>query len=138
MATSEKESKVTLRISSSVHSLLEIIDIIKEQPSKGHEKGELVSAKSLTPRYREESLWFLDSGLSKSSTIDEHLLKICEFIDAHFDNLKSLASIGCDISLYCCFTTFNGQGGFVLTNEVIKKFSALPIDIVFDFYSIDS
>ncbi|MCK9620235.1 MAG: DUF4279 domain-containing protein [Methylobacter sp.] len=138
MVATEKESKVTLRISSSMHSLLEIIDIIGEIPSKGYEKGDVISAKSLTQRYREESLWFLESGLHQSATIDEHLLKVSEFIDTHFDKLKKLISIGCDITLYCCFTTYNGQGGFVLTNEIIKKFSTLPIDIVFDLYSIDS
>jgi hypothetical protein len=137
MTTSEKEFKVTLRISSRVHSLLEIIDILGKKPSRGHEKGEVISAKSLTPRFREESLWFLESGISKNSSIDEHLLKITEFIDNNFDSIRNLTLIGCDISLYCCLTTFNGQGGFVLTNEVIKKFSALPVDIVFDFYSID-
>jgi hypothetical protein len=137
MANSDKESKVTLRVSSSEHSLLEIIDIIGEKPSSGYEKGELVSSKSAIPPYREESLWFLESGLSKDFTIDEHLLKVTEFIESNCDKLKSLISIGCDIDVYCCYTTYNGQGGFVLTSDIIKKFSVLPIDIVFDFYSID-
>lgn len=138
MAISDKESKVTLRISSSAHSLLELIDIIGENPSRGYEKGDLVSSKSATPRYREESLWFLDSGLSKDFTIDEHLLKVTEFIESNCDKLKSLISKGCDIDVYCCFTSFNGQGGFVLTSDIIKKFSVLPIDMVFDLYLIDA
>ena len=138
MANSEKEAKVTLRISSGTHSLFELIDIIGENPSNGYGKGDLVSTKSATPRYREESLWFLESGLSKDSTIDEHLLKVTEFIESNCDKLKSLVSVGCGIDVYCCFTTFNEQGGFILTSDIIKKFSALPIDIVFDLYSIDN
>lgn len=138
MATSEKETKATLRISSSTHSLLEIIDIIGENPSRGYSKGDAVSSKSPIQRYREESHWFLESGLSKDSTIDDQLLKVVEFIESNFDKLKCLISIGCDLTVYCCFTTYNGQGGFVLTNDIIKRFAILPVDIVFDLYSIDT
>lgn len=136
MANSEKESKVSLRISSSILTISEISQVVGELPSESVEKGELISTRNSTPRFREESFWFIESGLLPSASLDEHLEKIAEFIELHISALQELVSKGCDIGVYCSFTTFSGQGGFFLNSDILQKLTMLPIDLMVDVYSI--
>ena len=137
MNSFDTEAGVSLRIASRMRSVLDITRVIGVSPSKSCEKGELISKKSRAPRYREESLWFVASGLPLSAPIEEHLLKIAEFIDNHLPALQ-LLSAECDIGIYCCFTIYKGQGGFVLDNEILQRFLRLPIDLWIDLFSISS
>ena len=137
MANSEKESKVSLRISTSNLTISEISLILGEQPTESVEKGKLISTRSPTPRFHQETLWFIESGLSSNETFDTHLEKIAEFIETHISVLQELISKGCDIGIYCSFTTFNGQGGLLLSSEVLKKLAMLPIDLMIDLYAIN-
>ncbi len=132
----DKEAAVSLRISSRVLSVSDITRIVGASPSESFEKGALISSKSRVPKYREESGWFVASGLSPSAPIEDHLWKIAEFIDNHLPALQSLTSES-DIGIYCNFTICSGQGGFVLTNEVLQKFLRLPLDMWIDLFSIN-
>lgn len=136
MKPCDKEAAVSLRISSGVLSVSDITQIVGVSPSESYEKGELISKRSRLPKYREESGWFIESGLSSSIPIEEHLQKIAEFIDDHLPALQSLTA-ECDIGIYCNFTICSGQGGFVLDNEVLHKLLRLPIDLWVDLFSVN-
>ena len=133
----DKEAVVSLRIASRVRSVSDITQAVGVPPSKSVEKGELMSKRSRVPKYREESLWFIGSGLLPSAPIEDHLQKITEFIDVHLSSLQPL-SADCDIGVYCNFTICTGQGGFVLTNELLQKLLRLPLDLWVDLFSVSS
>ena len=43
----------------------------------------------------------------------------------------------CDVEVFCSYSTFNGQGGFVLTHELAERIAGSGVDVVFDLYALD-
>ncbi len=64
----------------------------------------------------------------------EALLQHLEPRRAALEQLRGQARI----CLFCGFSSGNGQGGFTLTPEVLRRISALGLELVLDLYPPDA
>lgn len=122
----------SLRISSKTLNVADITKILGMQPTRTHEKGEPFSSRNPS-RLRQESLWLLESGLDSSEPLDAHMEKLADFIQEKAVLLKYLIPI-CYMDIFCGVFSESGQGGFVFNPVILKKLTAIPIEIVFDLY----
>jgi hypothetical protein len=84
-------------------------------------------------KIRQESSWILESGLDESEPLNLHINKLLLSIESKVERFKELMSV-CDIEIFCGFSSENGQGGFVLDAELLKRMSIIPLDLVLDLY----
>ena len=123
----------SLRISSNIISVEEITNIIGLSPTRFHIKGELMSKRNPKSQKHGSNLWILDSGLPDSNDIEKHLNKLGSLIESKLSELQSLED-KCEIDISCGTTFKSGQNTLLLSSEILKKISLLPLDLVFDVY----
>lgn len=133
--TDNKWNSATLRISSNTISAAEITVILGVKPTNSYEKGTPVSSRNPKSLLRQESVWLLESGLDNSEPLDTHIAKLISLVEGKFDLFKELIPV-CHIDIFCGFSSENGQGGFVLDAGLLKRLTAIPVDIVFDLYPL--
>jgi len=128
-----KWSAVSLCIASQALSTVEITRILDTRPHSTTEKGSPVSKRNPSGPVQQQSVWMLESGVNSNEPLETHITKLVEYIEAHRVLLEGLLS-NCTIDLRCSFSSSNGQGGFVLDTLLLKRLSALPIDLIVDLY----
>ncbi len=124
------ELKVTLRISSKEHTLLDLERILGK-PSNGYSKGDIYSRNKIK---REQSLWALESSSLPNADFESHLNEIIDFLDNKKKKLSDLRG-KCELDIFCMLSSDNGQGGAVLSSQVMKKISQYRLDIILDVYA---
>lgn len=124
----------SLRISSNILSAVEITNIIGLSPTSFRVKGELMSKRNPKSQKHGLNLWILDSGLPDCNDIEEHLKKLGSLIESKIFELQSLED-KCEMDIFCGITLKGGQNTLLLTSEIIKKISLIPLDLVFDIYT---
>jgi ribosomal protein L19 len=127
-------SSVALRISSATLKCSNITESLNIQPTRCHEKGDLISKRNPQSPVRQESLWILESDLSKLLPMEEHLDQITDLIEQKVDVLRSIASQS-TIDVFCGVFLKTSQGGFLLSPELLRKLNLLSVEIIFDLYS---
>ena len=130
------KSSATLRINSASLTAAAITDILGIAPSKSYEKGDLVSARSPKPIYRQSAMWQWSSQLGETSSINEHLGAICKLLDEKKDKIQFLKN--CQLDIFCGVFSDSEQIGFDLDHQTILALSVYPIDLVFDAYGVHS
>jgi len=133
MENDEKWSSASLHISSETIALNDICEILNTNASHSHERGSPVSPRNPNSPLRQKNLWILNSSLEDSLPLENHIEELVTFLELKYDALKKLFS-KCEIELFCGFSSTCGQGGFVLTADLLKRISVFPIDIVLDLY----
>lgn len=131
--SSVKYSSVTLRIASKTMKAREITDVMEEMPSESHDVGEILSAKSAQLTLRSESLWLLLFDVPEERPLEEHIDALLSFAEKRQSQLSRLSSV-CDIEVYCSYSTFNGQGGFVFDHVLAKRMALTGMDFIFDLF----
>lgn len=129
----EKWSRASLRISSNTMSAAEITHTLGLKPTSSYEKGTPLSKRNPKSAVRQQSVWILESGLDSSQPLAQHIACLVALVEEKIDVLKKLLPI-CDIDIFCGFSSESGQGGFVLNAALLKRITAIPIDIVLDLY----
>lgn len=129
----EKWSSASIRIASRSTDADRISRLLDTEPSVSYKKGLPVNSRNPGGPLRQEHLWIMESGLDTSRSLDAHLAKLVTFIEQKTEDLKRLLP-DCEIGLFCGFSSGNGQGGLVLNADLLKKITAIPIDIVLDLY----
>jgi hypothetical protein len=97
------------------------------------EKGSRLSWSNPDSSISQENYWLLDSGLADSDPLDAHVTKLVSYIEQNISALKALLT-DCEIDLWCAFASGTSQGGFVLDAELLKKLTAIPINLIIDLY----
>ena len=69
--------------------------------------------------------------------MDLHLERIVEIIENSIAEFKTLLP-KCKIEISCGFSSGNGQGGFVINADLMRKLIIIPADIVMDLYPPES
>lgn len=128
-----KFSSVSLRVASKVKSCTEISDTLGLTPSKVFEIGDSLRIKSSPEKIREESLWLLDLNLNETLPLEDHLNEIVALLNEKMDGIRHI-KMDSDVDLFCCYSSDNGQGGFVLNGVLLNNLGTLGIDVVFDLY----
>ncbi len=129
----DKWNAASIRIFSRSMSPQEISEALNSEPTHSHKKGDPVSKRNPEGAKRNENLWVLESGIDSSEPLDGHIEKLVEIIERKLDAFKILLQ-KCEIDIFCGFSSENGQGGFVITSDLMKRLTIIPIDIVLDLY----
>ena len=126
-------SSAVLRIMSKNMSIQYISDKMDSMPTEYHIKGELCSKRNPKSKIREENLWILKSKLSERETLESHIEYFLSFLKEKADSIMELKH-ECEIEIMCAFSSENGQGGFTLSQEVLKELTVYPIDLSINLY----
>lgn len=118
--TNKKWHSASLRIVSLTMSPAEITKTLGIEPTRAYAIGTPVK-------------WILESGLDESEPLNLHINKLLLLIESKVERFKELISV-CDIEIFCGFSSENGQGGFVLDAELLKRLNIIPLDLVLDLY----
>ena len=81
----------------------------------------------------EENLWMLESWAESSLPLEIHILQLVDFLEQRLPGVTKLIR-DCDIDIFCQYSSANGQGGFTLEADVMKRLIAIPLEIIFDIY----
>lgn len=133
MISDKKWSLVSICISSQTIDPAKISSVLNIKASSSHEKGELINRRNPNGPRRQENLWVLESDLDSSEPLEHHMKTMISIIENKIDSFENLIP-HCKLELFCGFSSENGQGGFVLDSGLLKRATAIPIDIVFDLY----
>ncbi len=133
MVNDDKWSSASLRISSETITLNEICEKLNTRATRSYERGSPVNPKSSNSPLRQENLWILKSSLDDTLPLERHIEELVNFLEHNIDVFKTMFP-KCEIELFCGFSSTYGQGGCILTSDLIKRISAFPIDIVLDLY----
>ena len=133
MKDNEKWSSASLRISSEIITLKEICEILNTNASSSFAKGTRLNAKNPNSLLRPENLWILNSNLNDLLPLEKHIEELINFLEEKSENLKEL--IGkCGFEMFCGFSSTSGQGGVLLSANLLKRITVFPIDVVLDLY----
>lgn len=135
MSQAEKWATATLRIHSVVLNPEAISNALRTPPTNLALRGELMSPRNPKSSKRERHLWALESSLGAESSLEDQIENMIEFIEKNLIIIKRLIK-ECEIDLFCGYSSSTGQGGICLEASIIKRLSAVPIDLVFDIYTI--
>ena len=120
-------------ITSKKLSIEDISSKLNTQPTRYHVKGERYSKRNPKSRVREENLWILESALSDQDTIESHVEHFLSFLKENEDGIKALQA-ECEFYIHCAYSSENGQGGFTLDHETLKKITTYPVDLSINLY----
>ena len=101
-------------------------------PTKSHDVGSLVSARSQTRR--NDSGWILHSnGHMTTQPLAEQIEELVQFAEAHSEVLDRLRP-SCDIDLFCGVGERTINAGFQLRPDLTRRIAALELTITVHFY----
>ena len=129
----KKTSSVSLRVASKKKSCEEISDALGLVATKSGKKGESMGIRSNPERKRDESLWLYDLDLDERRPLEEHLDNIAKMLEQKINGIRAIKD-SCDVELFCSYATENGQGGFIINQQLLSRLNTLGIDVVFDLY----
>lgn len=133
--SSAQTSSISLRVASRTIDCREISSILDMEASRTHAKGELFSPRSPSSKKLEEAIWLFELDFDEQLPLEKHIEGLLEILKGKAERLRK-AKENCDVDLICCFSTENGQGGFVLNHDLLRELSLMKIDVVFDIYSL--
>lgn len=133
MRDNEKWATASLRVHSRTMNAQEISLLLGEKPTRTAEKGQLKSLRNPKSAVFGEHLWLPESGLD-STQLEDHIRILVDFIEKKLAAFEALAA-NCEIDIFCGYSASNGQGGFVLEANLLKRLTVIPIDIVIDLYN---
>ena len=129
----ERWTSAVFRILSKTISLEDIFAKINIQPTGYYKKGEHYSNRNPQSGIREANLWILKSNLGDQDTIESHIEYLISFLEENSNSINELQS-ECDFEIMCAYSSGNGQGGFTLNHEVLRKITEFPVDLSINLY----
>lgn len=124
----------TLRIHSRTLNAQKISALLETEPTGTKVMGERLSSHNPNSAVAESHLWRLESGLTSDRPLEDHIEKLVEFIEQKLPAFKELMK-ECESDLFCGYSSESGQGGFVLKSKMLKRLTAIPVDVVLDLYT---
>jgi hypothetical protein len=80
-----------------------------------------------------DCLWVSKSGLSPSSSLQEHVDALLSFVDSNAETLLGLTD-KCSFDFFCGFSSGAGQGGLGISFSSLSRMGQLHIDLILDLY----
>ncbi|MFS8105222.1 DUF4279 domain-containing protein [Lentzea alba] len=129
----QHEYKASLRVYSEALTLADLVAALGES-TDGHDIGDPVSRRRPDGALRAGAQWALTSSAQRTSPLDEHVAELVAFIEARSREIDALGD-KVQIDVFCgVFTGDDAQGGFTLEADLMRRLSALNVDVVFDLY----
>ena len=121
------------RIISENMSVEDICNIINIKPSRCFVKGAHYSKRNANSKIRDENLVIFENGLDEQTSIESHILYFLSLLKDRKNQIRRLQS-ECKFGIACAFSSGNGQGGFTLDHEILKKLTEYPIELSINLY----
>jgi hypothetical protein len=125
----------TVRVWSETHSAAELRALLGREPTRSFERGSLMSPRNPQSARREVSLWVLESELARDEPVERHLEWALDVVEMLREPIASLPPGSSDIFVGC--QLIEGQGSVGLDNGLLQRLGALPVDLIFDLYSLE-
>lgn len=132
MSEDEKWSSAAFCAHSDTLSPEQMEAIIELPPTRSHRIGEPRSKRTNRGAY-DQHYYSIQSTISDSEPLDKHIEEILSMLERRMDRVKQLASEA-SLSLFCGFSSGNGQGGFVLSPLLLSRLAELGLAVVLDLY----
>ncbi len=100
-------------------------------PTRTHEIGDPVSSRSSTTR--KDNYFSIQSSCSEYEEMEKHIEEIVSILEPKKDVIHQL-STKAKLCLFCGFSSGNGQGGFVLSPELLTRLNGLGLEFALDLY----
>ncbi len=133
MENEKNLAHITLRIQSKGLLPDEISQILQMSSTESHLKGEKMSSRNPLSAVYEENLWLLDFG--EKNSFDELFVEVGDFVQKNQNSLSTLAE-KCSLDLFCGYSPKESQDSFSLDHKTLQKIASVPVDIIFDVYSL--
>jgi hypothetical protein len=132
----EHETHATLRIMGDDLDPSEVTRALSVEPSFARRKGDIYGNPDRPVRSR-TGIWALESeGSVKSGELEEHLRFLAGRLSPEARrHIGHLRAQGYQVDILCYWMSGTGQGGPVLTADVLLVLGGLGAELSFDFYS---
>jgi len=127
----QKWSRASLRISGDTLRPDQVSALLGLEATQSGVKGELFSNRHSA--VRRTSFWILQSPLSESLPVEEHLQWLLNLIEPKVEFIGSLAEKW-RVDFFCGFSSGNGQGGTIFDPILLRRLAHLGIPLVLDLY----
>lgn len=131
----EKWATASLRIHSTVFDPEYIAEALQTKPTRTKKMGERMSSRGPNSAIFQSHMWSLESPLSSETDLVDHIKYLVEFIEGKLPALKILMA-QCEADLFCGYDSGNDQGGIYLEADMLKRITAIPLNLIFDIYTI--
>jgi Domain of unknown function (DUF4279) len=78
-------------------------------------------------------VWRLSTEAAGWGQLGDHLARLLDRIEPKKAIIEQLAHEGCAMDWFC-FVSVEGQGGVVLSVDLLRRLAALPIELGLDIY----
>jgi len=130
--SSDKWARASLRVASARLSLEDITAALETPPTRGVRAGSPIGR--LDPTHvRQESIWLLETSLGEGVSLDAHLEELTSFAEAHVQQMVQLRP-SCDLDMRCAFASESGQGGFVISSNLLRRLGQLELELWIDLF----
>jgi hypothetical protein len=130
---SNKWSRVSLRLRSEVLKAEDIELAIGETASRRVNPGDQVSERSSQAGVHAAALCTFDMPVARSEEMQVHLEALSGFLIRHDDAIRSLRS-ACKLSIWIGYASGTGQGGFVIPQPLLDRFSECKADMFVNLF----
>jgi hypothetical protein len=126
----EAETYVTLRITKLGMSAANVTARLGIEPTHSHDAGDQRPRGGAPFRH---AMWSLSTESEGRGSLDEHLAMLLDRLESKRTILVEMAADGFKMDWFC-FVSVEGNGGIVLEADLLRRLSALPIDLGLDIY----
>ncbi|HEX5994416.1 MAG TPA: DUF4279 domain-containing protein [Jiangellales bacterium] len=102
------------------------------EPTYSHEAGDTFGPRG--EQRRGQAMWSLSTRDDGPGRLDEHLDRLLDRIEPKRPIIEDLAREGHQMDWFCCVRVDGGQGGVVLSVDLLQRLAALPIELALDIY----
>lgn len=85
-------------------------------------------------RQGSEYRWIFESPLSDADSVNEHVEYFLGHIERHISDFEVISK-GCQINIRLTVTIVDTQGGMDFDAQLIKRLTAVPVNLIFSLYS---
>jgi hypothetical protein len=130
-------SRATFTLWSSTHTSEAVTQRFGIEPTRVHERGEPVCWRNPNSKLREETTWYLQSGIPETQPLADHLADLLDQMEPRRPILTSLLDEGCEFDWFCHLEA-QSLGNMVRVDALlVGRLAALGGAITFDIYNGD-
>jgi len=101
------------------------------EPTYSHEVGD---AFGRGDQQRKQAMWSLSTEADVRGPLAKHLARLLDRIEPKGSVIEDMANEGYEMDWFCFVGIEGGQGGVVLSVDLLRRLAALPIELDLDIY----
>lgn len=115
-------------------SAAEVTTRLGIEPTYSHEAGDLHGRGHRQRRWA-HAIWSLSTEAYGRGPLGGHLARLLDRLEPKRAVIEQLAHEGYAMDWFC-FVSVEGQGGVVLSVDLLQRLAALPIELSLDLYGL--